>query len=417
MVRRNIFSRAASIGCQMRSGGEMRENLFIDNRGAGFVTRVYGNPSALVGIWGNGLTEQSHGIALGFEMIRTDNGEFVDNVATAKKSGAGGSPVLNINPMTTASFIAGDPPVAAATNAVMKISGNVFYKNQQINAYFGSANKLTFTNNTIVPKDGGQIIAVVNNTLPGTRTFSGNAYGTNGALKPFSLSGSLSLAEWKAKTGDAATAANLPDPNRDVTTYMKSRGEVASVDAFMINAAKMKRGVDTSSYSAVAVINYLRAGFGKAMINAPAPAPVPVPTPIPVPLPPTTAPAPTPAPNIATLSGFCFNDDDGDGRYDSGEVKTAGKTVYLDANGNDSLDAGEKSTVTDAAGNYSFKVAAGTYKVRRVFPPGYKYSNAPINVAVAAGESHSNLAIGSTVIKTAAPVPAPAPAPKKKRNR
>jgi hypothetical protein len=276
---------------------------------------------------------------------------------------------------------------------------------------------LTFTNNTIVPKDGGQIIAVVNNTLPGTRTFSGNAYGTNGALKPFSLSGSLSLAEWKAKTGDAATAANLPDPNRDVTTYMKSRGEVASVDAFMINAAKMKRGVDTSSYSAVAVINYLRAGFGKAMINAPAPAPVPVPTPIPVPLPPTTAPAPTPAPNIATLSGFCFNDDDGDGRYDSGEVKTAGKTVYLDANGNDSLDAGEKSTVTDAAGNYSFKVAAGTYKVRRVFPPGYKYSNAPINVAVAAGESHSNLAIGSTVIKTAAPVPAPAPAPKKKRNR
>ena len=42
-------------------------------------------------------------------------------------------------------------------------------------------------------------------------------------------------------------------------------------------------------------------------------------------------------------------------------------TVYLDQNGNNKLDAGERSTITDADGSYSFTgLAPGTYRVNEV---------------------------------------------------
>src|SRR5262249_46262877 len=43
------------------------------------------------------------------------------------------------------------------------------------------------------------------------------------------------------------------------------------------------------------------------------------------------------------------------------------RTIYIDQNGNGTLDAGETSTVTDTAGHYYFDgLAAGTYTIRSV---------------------------------------------------
>jgi hypothetical protein len=101
-------------------------------------------------------------------------------------------------------------------------------------------------------------------------------------------------------------------------------------------------------------------------------------------------------PITGSLSGFTFNDNNVNGAFDAGDAKTSGKTVFLDLNGNDKLDSGEKSVVTDTNGNYTFTgLSAGTYHVRRVFPSGYTYSTAPIDVALASGQSIGNLAIGS----------------------
>jgi N-acetyl-anhydromuramyl-L-alanine amidase AmpD len=97
-----------------------------------------------------------------------------------------------------------------------------------------------------------------------------------------------------------------------------------------------------------------------------------------------------------SLSGFTFNDNNNNVMFDSGDVKTSGKTVFLDTYGNDKLDAGEKSQVTDGAGNFTFSsLPIGTYHVRRVFPSGWTYSTAPIDVTLSAGQSITNLAIGS----------------------
>ena len=76
--------------------------------------------------------------------------------------------------------------------------------------------------------------------------------------------------------------------------------------------------------------------------------------------------------NGVTLTGVKFSDLDGDGVRDAGEPGVAGVTIFIDANHNGILDAGERSTVTDANGNYSFfGVALGqTVWIDEVVPAG-----------------------------------------------
>src|SRR5690606_30717643 len=75
---------------------------------------------------------------------------------------------------------------------------------------------------------------------------------------------------------------------------------------------------------------------------------------------------------LGTLSGTKWEDVNGNGVRDAGEPVMQGFTVYLDANDNGQLDAGELSAVTDENGNYSFTgLVPGDYVVREVVPFGY----------------------------------------------
>jgi uncharacterized delta-60 repeat protein len=69
-------------------------------------------------------------------------------------------------------------------------------------------------------------------------------------------------------------------------------------------------------------------------------------------------------PTLATISGTVF-----DGQT---AAPQAGVTVFLDTNGNGTLDAGETSTTTDGSGEYVFSdITAGTYSVAEVPPAGF----------------------------------------------
>jgi hypothetical protein len=81
----------------------------------------------------------------------------------------------------------------------------------------------------------------------------------------------------------------------------------------------------------------------------------------------------------ALLSGTVYNDVNLDGKYDSGDLPLAGRTVYLDKNKNGRPDLGEPTTLTNAAGGYSFVLAAAasaTYRVATVVPAGYRIMTA-----------------------------------------
>ena len=103
-----------------------------------------------------------------------------------------------------------------------------------------------------------------------------------------------------------------------------------------------------------------------------------------------------------TISGIVFNDLDHDGVRDAGEGALAGVRVYLDGNGNNTYDAGEKYVFTDSQGRWSFNLLGGkTYTVRHVSPTGYR-PTAPASgeyvVALAMGQTVSNKLFGDTRI-------------------
>ncbi len=76
---------------------------------------------------------------------------------------------------------------------------------------------------------------------------------------------------------------------------------------------------------------------------------------------------------VGSIAGYTFNDNNGNGTKDTNDTFSSGKTIYIDTNNNGKLDSGEKSVLTDGSGNYKFaNLAAGTYRVRRVMPSGYR---------------------------------------------
>lgn len=67
----------------------------------------------------------------------------------------------------------------------------------------------------------------------------------------------------------------------------------------------------------------------------------------------------------------------------------AGRTIYIDANRNGRLDAGEVRVVTGTDGRYAFGgLAAGHYLIREIVPPSWRNSgNGSYDLALAAGPS------------------------------
>ena len=78
-------------------------------------------------------------------------------------------------------------------------------------------------------------------------------------------------------------------------------------------------------------------------------------------------------PDRARIAGSVWDDADGDGRFDRHEEGLRGVRVYLDDNDNGLLDDGERATVTNTRGRYSFGgLPAGTYNVRQEVPFGLR---------------------------------------------
>ncbi len=79
------------------------------------------------------------------------------------------------------------------------------------------------------------------------------------------------------------------------------------------------------------------------------------------------------------IYGVKYNDLDGDGQRDAGEPGQAGWTIFIDSNSNGELDAGERSTVTDSLGRYSFlNLAVGRSYNLVGIPQSFSKATSPI---------------------------------------
>lgn len=104
----------------------------------------------------------------------------------------------------------------------------------------------------------------------------------------------------------------------------------------------------------------------------------------------------------ASISGRVFKDRDGDGVRDDNDSGHAAVRVYVDQDKNGKFDAGaEPSTLTDANGKYTLPgLPAGSYRVRRIIPKGYRSSyptKSFFNTTLEAAENAGKKDFGNTI--------------------
>jgi hypothetical protein len=108
-------------------------------------------------------------------------------------------------------------------------------------------------------------------------------------------------------------------------------------------------------------------------------------------------------PATASISGTVFNDLNGNGVKDAGDLGIQGRTVFIDLDNDLQLDANEKWTTTDASGNFILSaLTAGTYKVRTLQPAGWAQTTPSngygINVTLSTGQKATGKLFGSRKI-------------------
>ncbi|MBC7783107.1 MAG: hypothetical protein H7144_04645 [Burkholderiales bacterium] len=110
-------------------------------------------------------------------------------------------------------------------------------------------------------------------------------------------------------------------------------------------------------------------------------------------------PPPPPTTTKGSISGFLFADSNKNGKFDAGEAYQAGKTVFIDLDGDNVLDSNEMKLTTDSKGVFKFSnLLIGTYKIRRVVPAGYKVTTPVRNIGVGAGQNVTGVTIGTASI-------------------
>jgi len=103
-------------------------------------------------------------------------------------------------------------------------------------------------------------------------------------------------------------------------------------------------------------------------------------------------------PPTATIAGTIYSDTNNSGVYSSADPGINDVMVYLDANNDGNLDAGDVSVNTNASGNYLFSnLAAGTYTVREVVPGNY-VQTAPVSGAISVTVATGRASTGNTFL-------------------
>ena len=272
VVHDNVFANASSHGLQARSGGEITDNLFINNpigmsfgvvNGGGHNTTggVVGHVTGNVFVGSRDIAGQGRGIGIEIANVRPGGGTVVgDNIFSQYPQGAFAAINLTVGVGTYQADGVGVNDLLLLNNVVYQWKSGLSVGGGLSPAATGpkQLKNVVLRGNDFTQVTGPQLI---------------NA----GALQNVS--------------GRSLTAI-YTDPSRSVAAYDKALGGQGTTADYLTQARKLSSRSWQRQYTAGAAVDFVRAGFGMAPLSN-VPAPVPTPTPAPSP---TPAPAPTPAP-------------------------------------------------------------------------------------------------------------------------
>lgn len=289
-IRKNINSRSSSIAWKFAGyspilnppGDKAQVNTIIDNNlvldcpvGVSMWGEDtddylhYTNVSITNNVFSNlGLSNQSsQEIAWGIDLANISTGLVKNNIVMNQTSIeiSNGPHALNFRGKLN--------NITVADNVFHDLYYTYIFQPTDDGAHVPAFGSITITGNKInVPTNSNYIVYDYYNLLD-SFSFSNNQYYTTGADGTrFRVANVAKTdAQWVALTGDDSTFSQptFPESTRSIETYMASLGETATLDAFIAKARAQDRYNWDTRFTADAVNDYLRAGFGVSKYTPP----------------------------------------------------------------------------------------------------------------------------------------------------
>ncbi len=269
----NISADASSHGVQMRSGGEVRNNLFLRNSIAFNVGG--GNSPDPGGVHAN---VYDNVIVDGKDIDPSNPRGWAIHLANIK-SGIVQNTIIANNPLAHNGIgimldgdHVGDPGNVGIGIHFLRIVKNIIYNwtgSSSIEGNSSQVTQLALKGNEISNVVSGEALFThaQNSTTQVVSSFANRFHSTANASAWFGVGGtSLSLSAWKSAVGDSASSAfshNYPDPDRTVADYNALNGGQSTHADFIARLLMQSKMSWNPKYTASAVNNYFREGFGR----------------------------------------------------------------------------------------------------------------------------------------------------------
>jgi hypothetical protein len=281
VAHNNIFANAASHGLQARSGGDVTDNLFLYNPLGMEFGLVNGSPMTPGGVkgtissnvfeGGRDIAGNRRGMPLEIGNTKPGGNTTVDhNIFVVDNQRA--FPAINLSVgarITNPAEAVGINDLTIEKNVVYRWSSAIGFDPKLIPGGSGidALNSVTIRNNDFQQTLSGVFVYHASPFDKNREHWSNNRYyGSTNHSSPFRLvNAPTDFVTWQS-TIEATAAYHevtaYPEPDRTVETYNASLGNVPALSAFLAEARKQNMDNWRIEYTANAVNNFIRAGFG-----------------------------------------------------------------------------------------------------------------------------------------------------------
>ena len=262
----------------MRSGGVVENNLYLQNYNALlFGLGIEPEPAGVTGAirrnvvldgrdYGDGTGNPLPG-GLCLDMGNVTSAVVTDNIFAHNTSGSGPRAIQLHDAHQYNSYRVVEN-TTFTNNIVYDWGGTIIDIQTDVGGRFQQPVNLRLVGNSFQgPRDGSAIIRhAVAASVPGVTSGENKFHSTAPASAWFWVGNqSRSLHQWKELVGDSSSMARevaYLDPRRTIATYGTSIGAPATLAAFLAEARAQSKANWRPAYTAAAVNDYIRAGFG-----------------------------------------------------------------------------------------------------------------------------------------------------------
>ncbi len=299
ITRKNIDAMGASGGIQQREGGISTNNLFLRDPHA--IIFGTGENQANTNVSG----EISWNVALDSMNIDTQvqgTGYMLESTTMTNKGGYSRIKNLEVHHNIVAHNKLGTGNIKG-----IAIQGDTYYENLDVHDNIiydwsrdkwpdandhrahgftiqtGQGSKNAYFRNNIIQQINSGFVGSTTNNASGIilqdNTYWSAEIDSNSVWSKgwFNIGSAVDSTTWFSKTDDTNSKlekVNFPNPDRNIESYMASLGEVATFDEFISRATEQsKLGEWEKAFTAEAVNDYIREGFGMQKIGGTIPLP------------------------------------------------------------------------------------------------------------------------------------------------